>query len=290
MDVRAKRVPWLQSRAGMRAPVPAAAARVRDTVHRLHAAAVLHLAAGRLLPQARSALDTVPHLQSACARILCARVHEDHTATSIRVRKHPLSARMCMRTMHNLGRYYAQCRPYNPKPDAQPERTLPTAAAFAACQDTDAWQCPRTWLPQPPPAPPAAPPAPPTLPAPSAPPAPPAHPPVLAAPAQPRPAPSAEPSAPATPSTTVASASPSTIAASSPNIAATLSVLAVACLCFAGVLLFYRTCRRRRRDVGGGADAAAEPSEGLECARESPWPIQPMGSKVRSFTILGDLD
>ena len=219
---------------------------------------------------------------------------------------------MYVSNMHNLGRYYAQCRPYNPKPDEQPERTLPTAAAFAACQDTDAWHCPRTWLPQPPPAPPAAPPAPapPTLPAPSTPPAPPAHPPVLAAPVQLRPAPPAEPSAPATPSPTVASASPSTIAASTrsgsravgggsapsaesranPNIAATLSVLAMACLCFAGVLLFYRTCRRRRRDVGGGAGAAAEPSEGLECARESPWPIRPVGSKVRSFTILGDLD
>ena len=65
MDVRAKRVPWLQPRHGMRAPVSAAAARVRATVHRLHAAAVLHVAAGRLLPQARSALDSLPHLQSA---------------------------------------------------------------------------------------------------------------------------------------------------------------------------------------------------------------------------------
>ena len=222
----------------------------------------------------------------------------------LNVRQHPC-------TMHNLGRYYAQCRPYNPKPDAQPERTLPTAAAFATCQDTDDWYCPRTWLPQPPPAPPAAPPAsaPPAPPAPSAPPA---HPPLFAAPLQSRPAPPAQPSASATPSITVASASRATTAAStpsggraaggggappaepraSPNIAATLSVLVLACLCFAGVLRFYQMRRRRRRDVGaGGVDAgAAKPSEGLECATERPWPIRPLGSKVRSFTVLGDLD
>ena len=219
---------------------------------------------------------------------------------------------MYVSTVYDLGRYYAQCRPYNPKPDAQPERTLPTAAAFAACQDSDAWHCPRTWLPQPPPAPPAAPPAP-ALPAPSAPPTPPAHPPLLVPSVPPRPAPPAESSTPATPSTAVASASPSAIAASapsgsradggggapsaesrtSPNIAATLGVLVVACLCFAGALLFYRMRRRRRRDVGGAGEAGAaaeEPSEGLECARAKPWPIRPMGSTVRSFTVLGDLD
>ena len=62
VDVRANGVPWLQSRDRMRAPIPAASARVRTIVLRLHAAAVLHLAAGRLLPQARSALDESPHL------------------------------------------------------------------------------------------------------------------------------------------------------------------------------------------------------------------------------------
>ena len=62
VDVRANGVPWLQSRDRMRAPIPAASARVRTIVLRLHAAAVLHLAAGRLLPQARLALDESPHL------------------------------------------------------------------------------------------------------------------------------------------------------------------------------------------------------------------------------------
>jgi hypothetical protein len=228
----------------------------------------------------------------------------------VRVRGHKC-LHLCMYVcpLYNLGKYYAQCRPYNPKPDEQPERTLPTAAAFAACQDTDAWQCPRTWLPQPPPAPPASPPAPP-------PPAPPSPPPptpsVLAAPVHPPFAPPAEPPAPAAPSPTVAPAAPPAIAASSPsglhavggggassadsraspNTAAALSVLAVACLCLAGVLLFYQLRRRRRRNVGlgGAVGAAAELSDGLEGARESPWPIRPTGSKVRSFTVLDDLD
>ena len=215
-----------------------------------------------------------------------------------------LYVRTC--TLYNLGKYYAQCRPYNPKPDEHPERTLPTAAAFAACQDTEAWHCPRTWLPQPPPAPPASPPAPPP-PAPPSPP--PSTPSVLAAPAQPPFASPAEPPAPAAPSLTVAPAAPPAIAASStsgrhavggdrassaearasPNTAAALSVLAVACLCLAGVLLFYQLRRRRRRNVGA-VGAAAEPSGGLKGVRKSPWRIQPTGSKVRSFTVLDDLD
>jgi len=100
----------------------------------------------------------------------------------IQVRSHKCVQSIYVCPLYNLGKYYAQCRPYNPKPDEQSELTLPTAAAFAACQDTDAWHCPRTWLPQPPPAPPASPPAPPP-PAPPSPP--PSTPSVLAAPAQP---------------------------------------------------------------------------------------------------------
>ena len=59
----------------------------------------------------------------------------------------------------------------------------------------------------------------------------------------------------------------------------------------AGVLLFYQLRRRRRRNVGAvPVGAAAEPSNGLKGARKSPWPIRPTGSKVRSFTVLDDLD
>ena len=122
--------------------------------------------------------------------------------------------------------------------------------------------------------------------------------------------PPAERPAPAAPSPTVAPAAPPAIAASSstsgrhavgrggassaevrasPNTAAALSVLAVACLCLAGVLLFYQLRRRRRRNVGA-LGVAAEPSGGLKGARKSPWRIRPTGSKVRSFTVLDDLD
>ena len=87
VDVRANRVPWLQQREGMRTAVSAAAAPVRDTIRQLHAAEVLHLAVGWLLPQAGSALD------NACARSLCTtRAHEDHF---IQVRSHKCLHSMC---------------------------------------------------------------------------------------------------------------------------------------------------------------------------------------------------